>query len=126
MQTVTIQIDQEALNKIKANALACLYDAAEEFKESTQNAGIFPYDSGETERTSRVEKDEAKERVIVKSITKWAKYIYYTPYKFKTTYNPNPQNQWWHKHLQGEGKNIFMKRFGDRMKLIYDKGGGVK
>jgi hypothetical protein len=124
MQTVTIQIDQEALNKIKANALACLHDAAEEFKESTQDAGIFPYDTGETERTSRVrDKDD---KVIVESITKYAKYIYYTPYKFKTTYNPNPQNQWWHKHLQGEGKNILMKKFGDRMKLIYDKGGGVK
>lgn len=121
----TVKLNMPRIRQLTQAAVAALEWTGEQLHQDTQQAQVFPFDTGHLQEDATfVDCSRAKDgKVTLVSSTPYARRLYYHPeYHFQTKENPNAKGMWYEDWLPG-GKNA-----GDAAKAFkkfYKKAGGV-
>ena len=121
----TVKMNMPRIRQLTQAAVTALEQTGEQLHQDTQQAQVFPFDTGPLQEDATfVDCSRAKDgKVTLVSSTPYARRLYYHPeYHFQTKENPNARGMWYEDWLQGGAKA------GDASKLFaqfYKKAGGV-
>lgn len=121
----TVKLNMPRIMQLTHAAVTALEWTGEQLHQDTQQAQVFPFDTGHLQEDATfVDCSRAKDgKVTLVSSTPYARRLYYHPeYHFQTKENPNAKGMWYEDWLPG-GKNA-----GDAAKAFkkfYKKAGGV-
>lgn len=121
----TVKLNMPRIRQLTHAAVTALEWTGEQLHQDTQQAQVFPFDTGHLQEDATfVDYSRAKDgKVTLVSSTPYARRLYYHPeYHFQTKENPNAKGMWYEDWLPG-GKNA-----GDAAKAFkqfYKKAGGV-
>jgi len=121
----TVKLNMPRIRQLTQAAVTALEWTGEQLHQDTQQAQVFPFDTGHLQEDATfVDYSRAKDgKVTLVSSTPYARRLYYHPeYHFQTKENPNAKGMWYEDWLPG-GKNA-----GDAAKAFekfYKKAGGV-
>ena len=121
----TVKLNMPRIRQLTQAAVTALEWTGEQLHQDTQQAQVFPFDTGHLQEDATfVDCSRAKDgKVTLVSSTPYARRLYYHPeYHFQTKENQNAKGMWYEDWLPG-GKNA-----GDAAKAFkkfYKKAGGV-
>lgn len=121
----TVKLNMPRIKQLTQAAVTALELTGELLHEETQQAQVFPFDTGNLQNESTfVDYSQSKDgKVTLISNTPYARRLYYHPeYNFQTKENPNAKGMWYEDWLSGGAKA------SDASKLFaqfYKKVGGV-
>ena len=121
----TVKLNMPRIRQLTHAAVTALEWTGEQLHQDTQQAQVFPFDTGHLQEDATfVDCSRAKDgKVTLVSSTPYARRLYYHPeYHFQTKENPNAKGMWYEYWLPG------VKNAGDAAKAFkkfYKKAGGV-
>ena len=121
----TVKLNMPRIRQLTRAAVTALEWTGEQLHQDTQQAQVFPFDTGHLQEDATfVDYSRANDGMVtLVSSTPYARRLYYHPeYHFQTNANPNARGMWYEDWLPG-GKNV-----GDAAKAFkqfYKKAGGV-
>lgn len=121
----TVKLNMPRIKQLTQAAVTALVYTGEQLHQDTQQAQVFPFDTGTLQNESTfVDYSKANNgKVTLVSSTPYARRLYYHPeYNFQTKENPNANGMWYEDWLPGG------KKAGDvskAFKRFYKKAGGV-
>ena len=121
----TVKMNMPQIRQLTQAAVTALEWTGEQLHQDTQQAQVFPFDTGHLQEDATfVDYSRAKDgKVTLVSSTPYARRLYYHPeYHFQTKENPNAKGMWYEDWLYG-GKNA--GNAAKTFKKFYKKAGGV-
>ena len=103
----TVKLNMPRIRQLTQAAVTALEWTGEQLHQDTQQAQVFPFDTGHLQEDATfVDYSRAKDgKVTLVSSTPYARRLYYHPeYHFQTKENPNAKGMWYEDWLPG-GKN---------------------
>lgn len=121
----TVKLNMPRIKQLTQAAVTALELTGELLHEETQQAQVFPFDTGNLQNESTfVDYSKSKNgKVTLVSSTPYARRLYYHPeYNFQTKENPNAKGMWYEDWMpRGQKADFAAKAF----KQFYKKAGGV-
>ena len=121
----TVKLNMPRIRQLTHAAVTALEWTGEQLHQDTQQAQVFPFDTGHLQEDATfVDYSRANDGMVtLVSSTPYARRLYYHPeYHFQTKENPNAKGMWYEDWLPGGAKA------SDASKLFaqfYKKAGGV-
>lgn len=121
----TVKLNMPRIKQLTQAAVTALELTGELLHEETQQAQVFPFDTGNLQNESTfVDCSQSKDgKVTLVSNTPYARRLYYHPeYNFQTKENPNAKGMWYEDWMpEGKKAGFAPKAF----KQLYKRVGGV-
>lgn len=121
----TVKLNMPRIKQLTQAAVTALELTGELLHEETQQAQVFPFDTGHLEEDATfVDYSQSKNgKVTLVSSTPYARRLYYHPeYNFQTKENPNAKGMWYEDWMPGGEKAGFAPK---AFKQLYKRVGGV-
>lgn len=121
----TVKLNMPRIKQLTQAAVTALELTGELLHEETQQAQVFPFDTGNLQNESTfVDYSKSKNgKVTLVSSTPYARRLYYHPeYNFQTKENPNAKGMWYEDWMPGGKKAGFAPK---AFKQLYKRVGGV-
>lgn len=121
----TVKMNMPRIRQLTQAAVTALERTGEQLHQDTQQAQVFPFDTGHLEEDATfVDYSRAADgKVTLVSSTPYARRLYYHPeYNFQTKENPNAKGRWYEDWLPG-GKHA--DDAAKAFEKFYKKAGGV-
>lgn len=121
----TVKLNMPRIKQLTQAAVIALELTGELLHEETQQAQVFPFDTGNLQNESTfVDYSQSKNgKVALVSNTPYARRLYYHPeYNFQTKENPNAKGMWYEDWMPGGKKAGFAPK---AFKQLYKRVGGV-
>ena len=114
-----VKINNSKCNEIQKKAEKALFLTAEALHTEVVQAQVMPFDTGNLQNESTYVEKVNDKKVQLKSVTPYAKRLYYHPeYKFSKASNKHAQGRWLERWISGSEKGWCQETFAKLLKKL--------